>query len=128
MNRQLAAEGATLDAIYYCPEAPAGDDRTVIEHGDRKPGPGMLLRAAEDLGLDLGASWMVGDMISDVLAGINAGCRGSILVRTGKGLTEAERPDVEYCEDDLSRGGSDPRRCLGRPRRREHRRPPADGC
>ena len=62
----------------------------MIEHGDRKPGPGMLLRAAGAMGLDLGASWMVGDMISDLLAGINAGCLGSILVRTGKGLSESE--------------------------------------
>lgn len=97
MNRQLAAQGAWVDAIYYCPEAPAGDDRTVIEHGDRKPGPGMLCRAARDMGLDLAVSWMVGDMISDVLAGINAGCRGSILVRTGKGLSDDEtRLAAEY--------------------------------
>ena len=90
MNRQLAAEGVTLDAIYYCPEAPVGDDRTAITHGDRKPGPGMLLRASSDLGLDPAASWMVGDMISDVLAGINAGCKGSLMVQTGKALSEAE--------------------------------------
>jgi D,D-heptose 1,7-bisphosphate phosphatase len=90
MDRQLAAEGVTLDAIYYCPEAPVGDDRTAITHGDRKPGPGMLLRASGDLGLDPAASWMVGDMISDVLAGINAGCKGSLMVQTGKGLSEAE--------------------------------------
>src|ERR1700760_4590877 len=97
MNRQLAAEGTSVDAIYFCPEAPAGDNRTVVEFGDRKPGPGMLLRPARDLDLDLGASWMVGDMISDVLAGINAGCRGSILVRTGKGLSEAESAlDLAY--------------------------------
>jgi D,D-heptose 1,7-bisphosphate phosphatase len=87
MNRQLGAEGTSVDAIYFCPEVPSGDDRTAVEHGDRKPGPGMLIRAAEELDLDLGHSWMVGDMISDLLAGINAGCRGSILVRTGKGLS-----------------------------------------
>jgi D,D-heptose 1,7-bisphosphate phosphatase len=97
MNRQLAAEGAAVDAIYFCPEAPTGDDRTVVEYSERKPGPGMLIRAAEELGLDLGASWMVGDMISDILAGINARCRGSILVRTGKGISEAEGIlDVAY--------------------------------
>ena len=55
----------------------------VVENHNRKPGPGMLLRAADDLGLDLAASWMVGDMISDVLAGLNAGCR-SILVASGQ--------------------------------------------
>ena len=51
--RQLAAQGATIDAIYYCPSVPRGDDRTVIEDPDRKPGPGMLLRAVADLNLDL---------------------------------------------------------------------------
>jgi D,D-heptose 1,7-bisphosphate phosphatase len=83
LESQLAAAGATLDAIYYCPAAPAGDDRTVVECPDRKPGPGMLLGAAAEMGLDLGASWMIGDLISDVLAGINAGCR-SILVQSGR--------------------------------------------
>jgi histidinol-phosphate phosphatase family protein len=90
MGRQLAAEGTAVDAIYYCPEPPAADDRTVVEHPDRKPGPGMLFRAAEGLGLDLDASWMVGDLISDVLAGLNAGCR-SILVHSGQtSLAEAD--------------------------------------
>ena len=57
----------------------------MIEHADRKPGPGMLRRAAAELDLDLSASWMVGDSISDLLAGVNAGCAGSILVLTGTG-------------------------------------------
>ena len=47
----------------------------------------MLLRAAGDLKLDLSASWMVGDLISDVFAGLNAGCR-SILVKSGQALPE----------------------------------------
>ena len=51
--RQLAASGATIDRIYYCPDAPVGDDRTVVEKSDRKPGPGMLLRAASDLDLEI---------------------------------------------------------------------------
>jgi D-glycero-D-manno-heptose 1,7-bisphosphate phosphatase len=84
MNRQLAEHDVALDAIYFCPEAPSKDgDRTTIDHPDRKPAPGMLLRAAADLDLDLARSWMIGDMISDALAGRHAGCRGSILVRTG---------------------------------------------
>jgi D-glycero-D-manno-heptose 1,7-bisphosphate phosphatase len=90
MNHQLAAEGEAIDAIYHCSVAPSSDDPAALEHPDRKPGPGMLLRAAAELGLDLGASWMVGDMISDVLAGVNAGCRGSILVRSGKPLVDLE--------------------------------------
>ena len=79
LNRQLAAGGATIDRIYYCSAVPAGDDRTMVEHPDRKPGPGMLRRAATDLQLDLAASWMVGDLISDVLAGLNAGCQSILL-------------------------------------------------
>lgn len=92
MHRQLDAQGAAVDAVYYCPDAPVLGDRTTVEAegSRRKPGPGMLVAAAADLGLDLASSWMVGDMVSDLLAGVNAGCRGSILVGTGKGLTEAE--------------------------------------
>jgi histidinol-phosphate phosphatase family protein len=88
MNRQLAVHGATIDAVYHCPDVPAGDDRTLVENLDRKPGPGMLLRAAADLNLDLGTSWMVGDLISDVLAGQNAGCR-SILLESGQTSSQA---------------------------------------
>ena len=67
-----------------------------MEHPDRKPGPGMLLRSAADLKLDLGASWMVGDLISDVLAGLNAGCR-SILVESGQTLPEDAEALVGQC-------------------------------
>jgi D,D-heptose 1,7-bisphosphate phosphatase len=82
MNRQLAEQGTTLDGIYYCPDVPSEDEPSVEKSLNRKPAPGMLLQAAADLGLDLRSSWMVGDLTSDVLAGINAGCR-SILVTTG---------------------------------------------
>src|SRR5688572_6714464 len=89
LGRQLEAAGAALDGIYYCPHAPCSDDKTVIEHPDRKPGPGMLQRAACELGLDLVRSWIIGDQLSDMLAGRNAGCRGGILVRTGHDLAPA---------------------------------------
>ena len=95
MDRQLAARGATIDAVYYCPDVPESDDRTVVENADRKPGPGMLLRAAADMKLDLGASWMVGDLISDVLAGHNAGCR-SILLESGQTTTAAAQPLADH--------------------------------
>jgi D,D-heptose 1,7-bisphosphate phosphatase len=87
LERRLAAVGSGLDAIYHCPYAPRSTDRTVIEHPDRKPAPGMLLRAAKEMRLDLAASWMVGDLISDVLAGLHAGCR-SILVGSNANLDE----------------------------------------
>jgi len=89
MCRQLAQEGTAVDGWYFCPEAPTTNDRTAIDHPDRKPAPGMLLRAAKELGLDVGNSWMVGDMVSDVLAGQNAGCMGTILVKTGFGEGQA---------------------------------------
>lgn len=98
MNRQLAAEGVGVDAIYFCPRAPGTEgDRTTVEHPDRKPGPGMLLRAAEEHDLDVTRSFMVGDMMSDVLAGHNAGCRASILI--GDEADEsirAHRSQIDY--------------------------------
>ena len=93
--RQLAEAGAQLDGMYYCPLAPISLDKASIDHPDRKPGPGMLLRAARDLDLDLARSWMVGDSLSDALAGRHAGCRGSLLVRTG-------HPPVEEWADEWS--------------------------
>jgi D-glycero-D-manno-heptose 1,7-bisphosphate phosphatase len=96
VRRQLAEQGASLDGVYFCPVAPpadadgAADRRSRIDHPDRKPAPGMLLRAACELGLEVEQSWMVGDMLSDVLAGQNAGCRGTIHVRTGHGASQPE--------------------------------------
>jgi histidinol-phosphate phosphatase family protein len=65
--------GVALDGFYVCPHAPeAGCDC-------RKPAPGLLLRAAAALGLDLARSWMVGDILNDVEAGHRAGCRTVLL-------------------------------------------------
>ena len=93
MGRQLAVDGASVDGLEYCTVVPTLDDPAAVEHVDRKPGPGMLYRAAEALGLDLDASWMVGDLPSDVLTGINARCRGSILVLSGKSEAPASLGD-----------------------------------
>ena len=104
MNRQLAAEHTEVDAIHYCPLAPQTDDPNTIEHIDRKPAPGMLYQAAKELQLNLDESWMVGDMITDVIAGLHAGCRGSILVRTGKPFRDSEyaNQDDFFILDDLT--------------------------
>lgn len=90
MNRMLAAEGAILDGIYYCPDAPLSAGCPDLASGDRKPAPGMLLRAAVDLGLNLKSSWMVGDKISDVQAGLNAGCRSILLASDKEDLSSRE--------------------------------------
>lgn len=98
MATQLAAEGAAVDAIYHCPLAPTQKDPTVIEDVMRKPGPGMLQQAARAGGFDLAECWMVGDTVSDMLAGRNAGCK-TILVRTGYGLDYAH--DMQAVDRDV---------------------------
>jgi D-glycero-D-manno-heptose 1,7-bisphosphate phosphatase len=76
LRRQLEARKLHLDGIYFCPFHPDG---TVAEYAKeselRKPSPGMLLQAAQDLEIDLEASWMVGDRARDVIAGRRAGCK-----------------------------------------------------
>ena len=89
MHTELADRGAAIDACYFCPHHPEhalGDYRR--ECGCRKPLPGMLQQAALDLDIDLAASFMVGDKLADVQAGISAGCT-SLLVLTGYGSAQA---------------------------------------
>ncbi len=76
----LAAEGAHVDAWYWCPHHPLFTGPCAC----RKPGTGMLEAAATDHRLDLGRSWLIGDSAGDIGAGRAAGCR-TILVRTGYG-------------------------------------------
>lgn len=84
----LAAAGAHLDAVYYCPHLPGGSVPGYARVCRcRKPEPGLLQRAAMEHGLDLERSFMIGDKLTDLLAGWRAGCR-SILVLTGHGARE----------------------------------------
>jgi D-glycero-D-manno-heptose 1,7-bisphosphate phosphatase len=86
----LAEQGARMDGIYAAPHHEKGQgEYAVPDHPDRKPNPGMLLRAAEEHGLDLSRSWMVGDKAIDLEAGRRAGCR-TALVQTGYGHEEDE--------------------------------------
>jgi D-glycero-D-manno-heptose 1,7-bisphosphate phosphatase len=89
--RQLLAEGgARLDGVYYCPHHPeVGAPAYRIACTCRKPQAGMLLRARDDMGIELSASYMIGDSVRDVEAGHRAGCT-TILVRTGYGRGEIE--------------------------------------
>lgn len=81
MRAEFEAEGAPLDGVYFCPFHPReGIGEYKQEHEDRKPGPGMLRRAAADLGLDLARSVMVGDRCSDVGAAHAAGLRQAFLM------------------------------------------------
>ena len=79
------ANGAVVDAFYYCPFHPRGQLKPYRkDHATRKPKPGMLIQAAEEFKLDLAASWMIGDELADVQAGHAAGARTILL-----------RPDAE---------------------------------
>ena len=100
LYRQLKPFGARLDACYFSPTVPQGTDRRLSEDPDRKPAPGMLHRASVDHHLDLARSWMIGDMVSDILAGRNAGCRDSVFVKCGQGTpNELEQIHCPIFED-----------------------------
>jgi D-glycero-D-manno-heptose 1,7-bisphosphate phosphatase len=90
MRDLLAEQGARLDAIYYCPHHPdVGPDRYRIACDCRKPGPGMLQRARDEMGVDLEQSYMIGDSWRDIQAGHGVGAT-TILVLTGYGKGEHE--------------------------------------
>ena len=85
-----------LTAILHCPHHPTeGEPPLRMECDCRKPAPGLLLRAADEHGLDLAHSWIVGDAARDMEAGRRAGVR-PLLVETGKGALErsAFAPDM----------------------------------
>jgi D-glycero-D-manno-heptose 1,7-bisphosphate phosphatase len=83
MVAELAKGGAWIDAIYFCPHK--SEDVCVC----RKPNPGLIEQAAREHGLDLSASWIVGDRYADLEMGHAAGTRG-VLVMTGYGRGEYE--------------------------------------
>lgn len=97
LAEMLAAEGVTLDGVYICPHGPADACDC------RKPLPGMALKAAADLGLDLARSVMIGDKAADLGLGRAIGAR-TVLVRTGHG--RAEEPtaaaQADFVADDLA--------------------------
>jgi D-glycero-D-manno-heptose 1,7-bisphosphate phosphatase len=95
----LAGAGVRLDAVLHCPHHPDG---TVPGYAGacrcRKPGPGMLEAAAERLGLDLGASWLVGNHPADVGAALAAGVR-PLFVTTGRAAGLPPPPGVAAVAD-----------------------------
>ena len=83
----IGQKGAYIDRLYYCPHHPdSGVEGEVKEYKIkcqcRKPETGMILRAANDLNIDLSKSWLIGDTTTDLLTARNAGVK-SILVETG---------------------------------------------
>lgn len=75
LEELLAKGGAKVDRIYYCPFHPEGVIPRYRKESDfRKPRPGMILKAAEDMDIDLPRSWLIGDSQRDIEAGKAAGC------------------------------------------------------
>jgi D-glycero-D-manno-heptose 1,7-bisphosphate phosphatase len=108
MRAELAVEGLALDAVEHCPHLPdAPVERYRLDCDCRKPKPGMLLRAAHALDIELGASFLVGDRLSDIEAGRAAGIGRCFLVQTGNPLPEeaVKRADAVY-EDLLACAGA----------------------
>ncbi|OGP24635.1 MAG: hypothetical protein A2X93_09415 [Deltaproteobacteria bacterium GWC2_56_8] len=91
----IKADGAKVDAIYYCNHHPDEDCEC------RKPSPGMIMKASAEHGIDLNFSYVVGDKGSDIELAFNAGAKG-VLVLTGKGkgeLQKLKRPAGFVAED-----------------------------
>jgi D-glycero-D-manno-heptose 1,7-bisphosphate phosphatase len=87
----FAGHSARLDGIYFCPHYSQSADLRYKEDCDcRKPKPGLALRAAEDLGIDLNGSYMIGDKTEDVLFARNIGAV-PVLVLTGSGRESLSR-------------------------------------
>ena len=86
METELGKHGAYIDALFYCPHHPdkgfPGErPEYKIDCECRKPKPGLILQAARQFNIDLDCSYMVGDDIRDVRAGLNAGCKTVFLTR-----------------------------------------------
>jgi histidinol-phosphate phosphatase family protein len=92
INAQLVKEieraGGRIDGVYMCPHAP-------IDACDcRKPRAGLLLKAAKDLSIELSQSLMIGDALTDVMAGFAANVKVKVLVKTGRGKSQIALPQA----------------------------------
>lgn len=87
VNADLASRGARVDDWRYCPHLP----EITGPCSCRKPEPGLLLAAAQDLEIDLAASWMLGDRLIDVRAGLAAGARAGLI------SANPQSPEAENC-------------------------------
>jgi len=98
MTKELAREGARIDAVYYCPHHPeVGEPPYRCACQCRKPRTGMLDAASREHGIDLARSFVVGDKSSDIELAENAGARGA-LVMTGYGSETLAHPDRWPCK------------------------------
>jgi D-glycero-D-manno-heptose 1,7-bisphosphate phosphatase len=101
--------GVRLSGFYYCPHHPQGSSAQYAKSCTcRKPGPGLIIKAAGELGLSLSDSWMIGDILNDVQAGKAAGCK-SILIDNGNetewDFTASPERIPDYISKDFATAG-----------------------
>lgn len=101
VQEHLLHSGGRIDAVYVCPHTPQDNCDC------RKPKPGLILRAAEALSIDLSRSFMIGDALDDVRAGQNAGIPNTFLLLTGRGKDQIRLPQSNHLQpfqvyDDLA--------------------------
>ncbi len=96
LRDQLRREGADYDALYYCPHAPEEDCQC------RKPKPGLLLRAASELDIDLASSYTLGDRDLDVKAGKAAGTKTILVSRTNHLEDSGSNPLADFIASNLA--------------------------
>ncbi len=103
MSQKLVEAGAGIDAVLYCPHLP---DALVVRYrvdcDCRKPLPGMLTRAVIELDIDVRASILVGDRVSDVEAGRAAGVAACYLVRSGRPFSSDDASQADAVYDNLA--------------------------
>jgi D-glycero-D-manno-heptose 1,7-bisphosphate phosphatase len=103
MRGLFGAQGIEFAGIYHCPHHPRGRVPAYTRDCDcRKPAPGMLLRAARELRLDLARSVLVGDKPSDTDAGRAAGIAKTVLVSSGHALPADAAEHADQVCDDLA--------------------------
>ncbi|HXL50392.1 MAG TPA: HAD family hydrolase [Candidatus Limnocylindrales bacterium] len=97
LQSELKRMGCSVDAIYYCPHLPSAGCSC------RKPEPGLIMRAAKDLGIDVASSWMIGDKEIDLEAAKRAGCRG-VRVETNLGDLQQAVSSIIRAEEEVGKG------------------------
>jgi D-glycero-D-manno-heptose 1,7-bisphosphate phosphatase len=100
LSARLSADGASLDAIYYCPHHPTeGIGEFLVSCDCRKPNTGMIDRAAHDLDLDPGRSYVVGDQMTDVELARKVGAGAILIGRDGAAVEAAAALNVPVVDD-----------------------------
>ena len=98
MEKKFADENVYFDKVLYCPDHP---DVVKKECWDRKPNPGMFLKAKDMFDIDMTHSFLVGDKLTDVQAGKNAHVGTNILVKTGQAFSKKDEEQADYVLESL---------------------------